>query len=195
MAYSADWIGKIITIPQSDLTFISGVNYSLDIADVHVEVNRIQSATDEGLWAAQVIEFYPTVTLSGINKPPTVEFINGYTVEFGGSNYNVILSGYDTNLIDVLTPGNGISVLGNNSIGKIVIGSGLSTQQDADLTLLKKRCVNKKSLIKETGVWYFVVYDDDESTPIVKKALKDVDGLDVDDIVAGALGQEMMNSA
>ena len=133
MAYSADWIGKVITIPQSDLTLISGVNYSLDVADVHVEVNRMQSALDEGLWAPQVIEFYPTVTLSGIDKPPTVEFINDYTVEFGGSNYNVFLSGYDTNLIDVLTPGNGISVLGNNSVGKITSGSGVTEQDKTDI--------------------------------------------------------------
>lgn len=40
-----------------------------------------------------------------------------------------------------------------------------------------------------------ITYEDDEVTPFRKKALKDVDGNDVDDIISGALAQEMMNSA
>lgn len=135
MAYTVDWVTKVITIPVSDLTLISGSNYSLDMSDVHVEVRRLESAFDEGLWAPETITFYPTVILSGIAKPPTVEFINGYTIAMGGSNYNCFLTGYDTNFLDVLVPGNGISVLANNSIGKIETGtSGLTAAESAQLS-------------------------------------------------------------
>jgi hypothetical protein len=131
MAYSVDWIARVITIPQGDLTLISGNNYSLDMLDVHIEVRRLESEFTEGLWAPDVLNHYPTVTLSGIPKSPTIEFTNSYTVQFGGSNYNVSLTGPDTNLLDVLIPGNGISVLANNSVGKQTVagGSGASAQE------------------------------------------------------------------
>lgn len=134
MAYTVNWITKLITIPQADLTLISGDNYSLDMADVHSEIRRLEWALTDGLWAPEIINFYPTVTLSGIAKTPTVEFKNDYTVQFGGSNYNVSVSGYDTNMADVLVPGNGINVVFNNSVGKVASGSGLDAGQDAKLT-------------------------------------------------------------
>lgn len=136
MAYSVDWVAKIITIPQGDLTFLSGNNYSLDTANAHEELRRLEWAFADGLWAPRIINFFETVTLSGIPKTPSVEVINGYTMDFTGSNYNVILSGYDNNFVDVYVPSNGISILGNNSVGRqtITTGSGLDAGQATELT-------------------------------------------------------------
>lgn len=118
MAYTVDWITKIFTIPQGDLTFVSGNNYSLSLVDVHEELRRLEWAFADGLWAPNIVKFYETVTLSGIPKSPSVEIVNGYTFDFTGSNYNVILTDYDNNLVDVYIPSNGISILGNNSVGR-----------------------------------------------------------------------------
>lgn len=135
MAYTVDWIAKVFTIPQSDLTFLSGNNYSLSLVDVHKELRRLEWVSTSGLWAPQVAKWYETVTLSGVDKTPSLEVINGYTFDFTGSNYNVILTDYDNNLLDVYIPSNGISILGNNSVGKqtIISGSGLTTDQDTKL--------------------------------------------------------------
>lgn len=123
MAYTVDWVSKIFTIPQSDLTFVSGNNYSLSMVDVHEELRRLEWAFADGLWAPRILNFYETVTLSGIDKSPSIEVTNGYTFDFTGSNYNVILSDYDNNLVDVYIPSNGISILGNNSVGRQAVAS------------------------------------------------------------------------
>jgi len=135
MSYSVDWVAKIFTIPQGDLSFLSGNNYSLSLVDVHEELRRLEWAFADGLWAPRIANWYETVTLSGIPKTPSVEITNGYTFDFTGSNYNVILTDYDNNLVDVYIPSNGISILGNNSVGRqtIVSGSGVTEQDKADI--------------------------------------------------------------
>lgn len=136
MAYSVDWVGKTFTIPQSDLTFQSGNNYLLSLVDVHEEIRRLEWAFIDGLWAPYIANWYETVTLSGIPKSPSFEITNGYTFDFTGSNYNVILTDYDNNLVDVYTPSNGISILGNNSVGRqtVVSGSGVTEQDKLDIS-------------------------------------------------------------
>lgn len=129
MAYSVDWVAKVFTIPQSDLTFLGGNNYSLSLVDVHKELRRLEWGFVDGLWAQLIAKWYETVTLSGVDKTPSVEIINGYTFNFTGSNYNVILSAYDNNLVDVYAPSNGISILGNNSVGKQTVASVGATQE------------------------------------------------------------------
>lgn len=53
---------------------------------------------------------------------------------------------------------------------------------------------NKKSLIKEGVVWSLVVYDTDGTTPILSKVLQDVTGLNITDIAAGVIAQELATS-
>lgn len=141
MSYSVDWVAKIFTIPQSDLVFVSGNNYSLSLVDVHEELRRLEWSFINGLWAPRIANWYETVTLSGINKTPSVEITNGYTFDFTGSNYNVILTDYDNNLVDVYIPSNGISILGNNSVGRQTIsgGSALTTEEHDWLEFAKNK--------------------------------------------------------
>lgn len=151
MAYSVDWVAKIITIPQGDLTFVSGNNYSLSMVDAHEELRRLEWAFADGLWAPQILNFFETVTLSGIPKSPSIEVINGYTLDFTGSNYNVILSDYDNNFVDVYIPSNGISILGNNSVGRQAVGSGLTAAQDARMERIEKFLRNRQYTNPLTG--------------------------------------------
>ena len=53
---------------------------------------------------------------------------------------------------------------------------------------------NKRILIKVGSTWYLRVFDDNGTTIIQDKALKDVTGNEISDIEAGALAQEYANS-
>ena len=124
MAYTVDWVTKIVTIPLSDLTLVSGVNYSLDADVVHDELRRLEWTFVDGLWAPAIVEYTLTKVLSGLSYSPVVEMINGYTWDVASSNINISLIGANNNLLDTYIPGNGISVLANNSAGKITVDSG-----------------------------------------------------------------------
>lgn len=136
MSYTVNWTTKVISIPLGDLTLISGSNYSLDASDFWLEVRRLEASPADGLWAEQALDFINTQILSGITYVPIVKLINGYTWDVASTNKNVSLIGPNSNLLDAFIPGNGISVLANNSAGKqtITSGSGLDAGQDTKLT-------------------------------------------------------------
>jgi hypothetical protein len=133
MAYSVNWATKVVTIPLADLTLVSGSNYSLDASDVWIELRRLEAAPGDGLWAEQIAEFVNTQTLSGLPYSAILKMINGYTWDTDTTNKTISLLGINNNLLDVFIPGNGISVLANNSAGKITTGSGLSVGEQGQL--------------------------------------------------------------
>lgn len=141
MAYTPNWTTKVFTIPVGDLTFVSGVNYTLDASDFWIEVRRLEAsaANNGGLYAEQALEFVNTQTLSGIAYSAIVKLINGYTWEVAGSNIIVSLLGKNNNLLDTFVPASGVSVLANNSAGKIETGSGMSAEQDTKLAEVHTR--------------------------------------------------------
>ena len=133
MAYTVNWATKVITIPLTDLMLISGVNYSLDVDYAHDEIRRLEWEFTDGLWAEHAIEYINSQILSGLIYSPIVKMVNGYTWVVAASNINISLIGSNTNFLDTYTPGNGISVLANNSAGKILSGSGLDASQSTQL--------------------------------------------------------------
>jgi len=163
MSYSVNWTTKVITIPLADLTLISGSNYSLDAGDFWIEMRRLEASPSDGLWAEQAVEYVNTQTLSGIEYVAIVKVINGYTWDTDTTDINISLLGSNNNLLDVFIPGDGVSVLANNSAGKQIIstGSGLSAEQTTQLIeiwrLLGLEAGNKIT-ITPTGV------DDDDAT-------------------------------
>lgn len=133
MAYTVNWTTKVIDVPLSDLTLVSGVNYSLDVGDFWIEMRRLEASPTDGLWAEQTIEFIDTQVLSGITYSAVVKLINGYTWQVMSSNINVSLLGKNSNLVETYIPGNGISIIGNNSAGKIETGSAVTAQDLLDI--------------------------------------------------------------
>lgn len=133
MAYTVNWTAKVFTIPLSDLVLVSGVNYTLETDSVHKEIRRLEWEFADGLWAVDAVEFINTQVLSGIAYSPIIKMVNGYSWFVDASNINVSLIGSNSNLLDVFIPGNGVSVLANNSGGKIVSGSGLSVAEQTQL--------------------------------------------------------------
>lgn len=133
MAYSVNWITKVISIPTSDLTLISGTRYSLDMSDFLAEIRRLEWEPTEGLWAPAIVDHTDTRTdFAGATYAPFDDLINGYTVEFTGVATRVDLLGSNNDLIDVLIP-TGVSVVPSNSAGLQIVTSGSGvTQQDKD---------------------------------------------------------------
>ncbi len=143
MAYSVDWTARIITIPLDDLTFVSGSVWSLDASDVWIEVRRLEASPSDGLGRPQALEFVNTQILSDIPYSPIVKLINGYTWKTGTTDKVITLLGPNNNLLDTFIPGDGVSVLANNSAGKtedsssgVSTGSGLTDAEKATLAAI-----------------------------------------------------------
>jgi hypothetical protein len=136
VAYSINWLTKVITIPLSDLILVGGSNYTLNVDFAHDEIRRLEWEFNEGLWAEHAIEYINSYTLSGLVYSPVIQMVNGYMWEVASTNINIGLVGSNSNFLDTFIPGNGISVLANNSAGKIYEGAsgGLTPEQDATLS-------------------------------------------------------------
>lgn len=135
MAYTVDWIGKVISIPTSDLTLVSGTHYQLQMSAFLVEIRRLESAFNEGLWADQILDHTnPKLDFAGIDFAGFDEVINGYTIQVTGAATRVDLLGSNNNIIDVLIA-TGVSVVPSNSAGLQIVatGSGVTEQDKTDI--------------------------------------------------------------
>lgn len=119
MAYSVDWISKVITVPTSDLTFISGTRYSLDMLKFLTECRRLEWEFGQGLWAPTILNHINArIDFAGADYAGFDEILNGYTVQFSGAALRVDIIASNNNLIDVLII-TGVSVVPSNSAGLI----------------------------------------------------------------------------
>jgi hypothetical protein len=172
MAYSVDWIAKVISIPTSDLTLVSGTRYSLDMADFLAEIRRLEWEFTEGLWAPTIVAHTDTrYDFAGVNYAPFDDMLNDYTVEFTGVATRVDLIGSNNDIIDVLIP-TGVSVVPSNSAGLQIVqtGSGVTQQDKDDITqgvwleaealIVRKMLENK--VTKSGDV--ITIYEDNGST-------------------------------
>jgi len=65
---------------------------------------------------------------------------------------------------------------------------------NSNAVLILKILKNKRTVQKVGSEWKLTIYDDDGSTPILDKVLKDVAGSNINDLVAGAIAQELASS-
>jgi hypothetical protein len=123
MAITINWLTKVITVPQADLTALGGGFFELD---VELFRNQLKNLEDDEAG----MPFPPThrrnapVVLSGVTYAQTFEIINGYTVTFEsvGTAYTIKCAGANHNLADVKNI-NDVSLVVGNSAG-LVVGSG-----------------------------------------------------------------------
>jgi hypothetical protein len=135
-----DWGTKVINIPQSFLTPISGVLYELDVNAFRLALKDLEDSA-EGMPYPDTHRHNTELVLSGTTYARSVEIINGYTVSFEsvGSHYTVRCVGANHNIADVLNFNDVNLIIGNSAGLQIVTsGSGLSTEQDAILQALAK---------------------------------------------------------
>jgi hypothetical protein len=91
------------------------------------------------MWMPDAFNHNTEVTVAGVTFARTLEFINGYSIQFEntGSAYTVRIEGSNNNIFDVengiLVPTSLVTVISTNSAGlqTVVSGSGI-TQQDKD---------------------------------------------------------------
>ena len=137
MAISINWATKVISIPQADLTWISGTLYELDTDVFRLTLKNLEDDED-GMAFERTHKHNTEVTVAGTTYARTVEIINGYSVEFEDGQYSVRLIGSNNNLFDVengILVQNQVQVIPGNAAGLIVrlSGSGLDATQDQRL--------------------------------------------------------------
>lgn len=136
MAISIDYSTLTISVPQADLTLVSGTLYEMDTeADFRQAVNALQD-DEEGMPFATAIRHNTEVTVAGTTFARTIEVINGYSVTFTpDSQWSVRFIGSNNNIFDVengILNQNQVQVIPSNSAGLIVDSSGAGQQSMMD---------------------------------------------------------------
>jgi hypothetical protein len=70
------------------------------------------------------------------------------------------------------------------------IEASTTLAKEAGLTFLQKVIKNRKQIVLDTGVYYLIVYDDNSTTPIMRKALKDIAAADIAAPASGVIVSE-----
>lgn len=171
MAITVNWITQVISVPQSDLTLVSGTLYELDVDWFRLQMKAIE-ADEDGMVFLDTHRHNTEVTVAGTTFARTVEMINGYSVQFTpDSQYSVRLVGANNNIFDVensILVQNQVQVIPSNSAGLItttVQSSGLTPTESAALTLIEKLLRNK--LITDPVTGTATLYDSDGTTPLI----------------------------
>lgn len=143
MAISVNWSTKIITVPQADLTLVSGTLYELDTDAFRLALKALED--DEiGIVFPDTHRHTTEIAVAGVTYARFVEIINGYQVMFedlGHPGYTIRMAGSNNNIFEAgVIILNHNSVIGQNSAGLIVVttGSGLSAEEQAKLDDLHK---------------------------------------------------------
>ena len=150
MAPTVDWLTKVVTIPQSDLTLVSGTTYELDMDAYRFELKAVE-ASEEGMPHPDIHNHVTDVLMGGVTFAPFVIIINGYTLTFEDGQYSVNVIGANTNTQDVLNR-NQVSVATSNSAGLILTPNADVTQVLLDLADILIR-LNADEELLPGGIW------------------------------------------
>jgi len=142
MPISIDWGTKVISVPQSYLTNITGTLYELDTDQFRLDLKALED-DEAGMPFPDTHRHNTEVTIAGVTYARLIEIINGYSITFENGSYSVRLAGSNNNFFDVengILNQNTVQVIAQNSAGLIVksIGSGLSSEQATQLEELHK---------------------------------------------------------
>jgi len=126
MAITVDWPSKVISIPQDDLTLVTGSLYEADTEVIRMSLHAL-SAGEEGMPFPRIFKHNTEVTVAGTTFARTIEIINGYSITFTpDSQWSVRLSGSNNNLFDSengILNQNQVQVIGQNSAGLVKVES------------------------------------------------------------------------
>ncbi len=122
MAITVDWPTKVISIPQADLTLISGTLYEADTEVIRLALHTL-SASEEGMPFQRIFNHNTEVVIVGETIARTIEIINGYSIQFTpDSQWSAKLTGSNNNYWDVeggILVQNQVQVIPTNSFGLI----------------------------------------------------------------------------
>jgi len=127
MAYTFDYATKIVSIPQADLTNITGTLYELDTNDF-LQKLQAEQASEDGMPFITMFTHNTEVTVAGTTFARTIEVINSYQVEFlPDAQFSARLAGSNNNIFDVeggILVQNQVQLISTNSGGLIVTEAG-----------------------------------------------------------------------
>jgi len=131
VAITIDNLTQVITVPQADLTLISGTLYEMD-TEVDFRQKIIAAlATEECITEIDAIRHNAEVTVAGVTFARTIEIINGYSVTFTpDSQWTVRLVGSNNNIFDVengVLNQNQVQVISQNSAGLQIVSGGIAS--------------------------------------------------------------------
>ncbi len=109
------WPTKIIYVPQSFLSLISGSRYKFDLDDFRLALKDLEDS-EEGMGSERTHNHVAPISVGAVTLARVVEIINGYTITFEDGNYSAEFDGANTNAADVVNV-NQVSVRPNNSAG------------------------------------------------------------------------------
>ena len=138
MALSLDPATKIISVPQADLSHVTGTLYSCDTNQLRKDITDLL-ASENYIWMDDAYNHNTEVTVAGVTYARTLEFINGYSIKFTpDSQWTVRLEGSNNNIFDVengILVQNQVQVIPTNSAGLQVVssGSGVTEQDKLDI--------------------------------------------------------------
>jgi hypothetical protein len=167
MAITINWATKVISIPQADLTFISGSLYELNLNDFRLTLKSLEAGV-EGMAFLDTHTHNPPVTIAGTVLARVVEIINGYTITFEDLQYAVNLVGANSNVAEVANI-NQVSIRAFNTAGLIQAGTSLSALEQARLIRIEQILRNQTFVDQADGK--LKVRSDDSLTTILESLI------------------------
>lgn len=128
MALSFNYLTKTISVPQADLTFVSGTFYTCDTNWLKNQI-LAELGSESGIWENDIYLHNTEVgPIAGTTFARTIQIINGWQIEFTpNSQWTVQLEGSNNDIWSVgdgVLVQNQVQVIPTNSAGLIVGGSG-----------------------------------------------------------------------
>lgn len=194
--------------------------FILDLAGLNGTVNRcgfMGTITLAGSETCHMVQCYdgfegfgePIINLGGSGRGLNMRDYQGgirFENKSGSEDVSVGLNGGRLEIAANVTAGDiivrGVGEISENLGTATVFTDGLVNSKLVsdtvwlanEATFIAKGLKNKKSLVKTGPLWQLIIYDDDDSTPILTKDLKDKDGNNITDLEAGVLAQELKTS-
>jgi len=167
MALTLNPATKVISVPQVDLTLVSGNLYELDTNQFRKDLWDLLSS-EAYIWMPIAFNHNTEVPLGSETFARTIEMINGYSITFENNTYSVQMAGSNNNFFDVengiLNPSGNVTVIGRNSAGLVVVPeSGLTALESARLVSIHDAHYNRRKLDKDAKIE--TLYEDDKITP------------------------------
>jgi hypothetical protein len=136
---TVDWPTKVISVPQSYLTPVTGTLYELDTDQFRLDLKDLEDDSGGGIVWPDTHRHNTSVTVAGVTYARTIEIINGYQVVFTpDAQWSVRLAGSNNNIFDIETGvlvQNQVQVIPTNSAGlqTVATGSGVLPGDVADI--------------------------------------------------------------
>ena len=121
MAISVNPLTHVITIPQADLTLVSGTLYTLDTNDFRGWLNGWNDSA-EGMVQPKTHNHFTEYEVAGTTYARAIIILAPYSVTFEDGSYSVQLTGSNNNIWDVengILNRNQVQVIPGNSAGLV----------------------------------------------------------------------------